>query len=274
MISVRLPRRLTPALMLAAAFSLPLAAEAHRAWILPAATSLSSDDAWVTFDAAISNDIFHPDYHAMSAAGITATAPDGSEAPLENIHTGKHRSNFDLNLTQRGTYRISSAGKFVIASWEENGERKRWRGDASQWRAAVPADAADLRITESARRLETYVTAGAPTETVFKPGNNGLELVPVTHPNDLFAGEEATFQLLIDGKPAAALTVEVIAGGMRYRNQQDEMTTTTDQQGRFSVTWPAAGMYWLNAELEDDQASIPNATRRASFTGTFEVLPQ
>lgn len=273
MISARLPRRLAPALILAAA-SLPLAAEAHRAWILPAATSVSSDGAWITFDAAISNDIFHPDYHAMSAAGITATAPDGSNAPLENIHTGKHRSNFDLHLTQRGTYRISSAGKFVIASWEENGERKRWRGDAAEWREAVPADAASLRITEAARRLETYVTAGAPTETVFKPDNSGLELVPVTHPNDLFASETATFQLLIDGKPAAGLAVEVIAGGMRYRNQQDEMTATTDDNGRFSVTWPTAGMYWLSAELEDDQASIPNATRRASFTGTFEVLPQ
>lgn len=269
-----LSRGLIPALVLAATLNLPLAAEAHRAWLLPAATSLSSNNAWVTFDAAISNDIFHPDYHAMPTDGITATAPDGSEAPLENIHTGRHRSSFDLNLAQRGTYRISAAGSVVIASWDENGERKRWRGDASQWRTAVPADAANLRIIESARRLETYVTAGAPTETVFKPGNSGLELVPVTHPNDLFAGEDATFQLLIDGKPAAALAVEVIAGGMRYRDQQDEMTTTTDQQGRFSITWPAAGMYWLNAELEDDRASIPNARRRASFTGTFEVLPQ
>lgn len=268
------PRHLAPALALVAACGLPLAAEAHRAWILPAATSLSSDDAWVTFDAAISNDIFHPDYHAMSAAGIIAVAPDGSKVPLENIHAGRHRSNFDLNLTQRGTYRITLAGQSVIASWEEDGERKRWRGDAGQWRKAVPADAAQLRITEIARRLETYVTAGAPTETVFQPDNSGLELVPVTHPNDLFTGEEATFQLLIDGKPAAGLAVEVVAGGMRYRNQQDEITTTTDNNGRFNIAWPAAGMYWLNAELEDDKASIPNATRRASFTGTFEVLPQ
>ena len=41
------------------ACSLPLVANAHRAWVLPAATVLSGENAWVTFDAAVSNDIFH-----------------------------------------------------------------------------------------------------------------------------------------------------------------------------------------------------------------------
>ncbi|KAF0810301.1 hypothetical protein A167_00982 [Alcanivorax sp. S71-1-4] len=266
--------RLLPVALAMAGLALPLTAQAHRAWIVPAATALSSDNPWVTFDAAISNDIFHPDYHAMPLTHLTVTAPDGSAAEIQNAHTGKYRSTFDLNLTQRGTYKVSSAGSFVIAMWEENGERKRWRGDADGLKDAIPAGADNVRIIESARRLETYVTAGAPTLEVFTPTGKGLELVPVTHPNDLFAGEEATFQLLIDGEPAAAAEVEVIPGGMRYRNQQDEITASTDKQGRFSLTWPAAGMYWLSAELQDDKSSIPNASRRASYTGTFEVLPQ
>jgi hypothetical protein len=49
----------------------------------------------------------------------------------------------------------------------------------------------------------------------------------------------------------------------------------TDAQGRFSVTWPDPGMYWLEATLEDDKTSIPQAKqRRVSYVATFEVLPQ
>jgi hypothetical protein len=37
---------------------LAVPAQAHRAWLLPSATVLSGTDAWVTVDAAISNDLF------------------------------------------------------------------------------------------------------------------------------------------------------------------------------------------------------------------------
>lgn len=43
-------------------------ASAHRAWILPGATVLSSEEPWVTFDAAISNDIFYTDYYPIALA--------------------------------------------------------------------------------------------------------------------------------------------------------------------------------------------------------------
>ncbi|WP_258079450.1 DUF4198 domain-containing protein, partial [Xanthomonas arboricola] len=43
-------------------------------------------------------------------------------------------------------------------------------------------------VSQSFNRVETFVTRGAPTTTVFKPAGKGIELVPVTHPNDLVAG--------------------------------------------------------------------------------------
>ena len=41
------------------------------------------------------------------------------------------------------------------------------------------------------------------------------------HFNDLFAGETSTFQVFIDGTPAAGLTFEIIRGDTRYRNAQE-----------------------------------------------------
>ena len=135
--------------------------------------------------------------------------------------------------------------------------------------------ATDIKIGESWNRNEIFVTAGEPTDTVLKPSGKGLELVPVTHPNDLVAGEPATFRFVVDGKPAAGLEIELIRGGTRYRNAQGEIKATTDAKGEISVTWPEAGMYWLETATTDSKTSVPQAKqRRLSYVGTFEVLPQ
>ncbi|MBE8717778.1 DUF4198 domain-containing protein [Cellvibrio polysaccharolyticus] len=268
------------ATVVAVSLALPLAAQAHRAWIVPAATVLSGDDPWVTFDAAISNDIFHADHAAMRLEGIKVTGPDGKAVELQNGATGKYRSTFDLNLSQRGTYKVFSASGGLNARWEtEEGERRFWppRGqtpDAAAFAKEVPAKAKNLEVSQSSRRMETFVTAGSPSETVLKPTNSGLELVPVTHPNDLFAGEKAEFGLIIDGKPAVGAKVTVIPGGMRYRNGQDAIEVETDKDGKFAITWPAAGLYWLSASYRDNQAKAPATSRSGSYVATFEVLPE
>ena len=123
--------------------------------------------------------------------------------------------------------------------------------------------------------METFVTNGPPNDTALKPSNTGLEMVPVTHPNDLYAGEEAKFRLLLDGMPAVGIEVEIVRGGTRYRNAQDEAKATTDADGEFAVTWPEAGMYWLEASSEDDNVTVPGAkSRRLGYIATLEVLPQ
>lgn len=265
---------------LALGVSLVLPAQAHRGWIVPSATVLSSDDAWVTFDAAISNTLFHPDHFPMRADGLVVTAPNGDNVEVENLHSGKYRTVFDLNLTQSGTYKIGTESEGLSARWvNDQGERQMWPGrgqtaDDAEFDQHVPSDARDLQVSYTARRMETFVTAGEPTDAVLKPTNRGLELLPATHPNDLFAGEEAEFQLLMEGEPAAGAKVTIIAGNMRYRNSQNETQLETDAEGTFSVTWPKPGMYWLSASYRDDKAVAPATVRSGSYVATFEVLPE
>jgi len=41
------------------------------------------------------------------------------------------------------------------------------------------------------------------------------------------------------------------------------------------VTWPEAGMYWLETGTEDKKTSVKQAAkRRLSYVATLEVLPQ
>lgn len=264
-------------LMLAlATASASFSAAAHKMWLLPSGTTFSGAEPWLTVDAAVSNDLFYFDHMPLGLDGLTITAPDGSPVQAQNAGTGKYRSVFDVALTQEGSYRVAIASDGLFASWEDqDGQRKRWRGTPADFAAKVPRDARNLQVWQNAMRVETFATHGAPTTTAFKPTGVGLELVPVTHPNDLFAGETASFRLVLDGKPAANLQVSVIRGDTRYRNAQEEIKVSTDAHGTFSVTWPQPGMYWLNASAEDAKTSLPQASqRRLSYVATLEVLPQ
>ncbi|MBB4125678.1 putative GH25 family protein [Xanthomonas translucens] len=262
-------------LAVAIAAVLPFSALAHKAWLQPSQTVLAGERPWITVDAAVSNDLFYFNHVPLRLDSLVITAPDGSAVQPQNPATGKYRSVFDVELVQTGTYRLALVNDGLFANWNENGQRKRWRGNAASFASEVPKDAKDLQVSQSLGRVETFVTNGAPNQTALKPSGRGLELVPVTHPNDLFAGEKATFKLHIDGKPAPGLEVEIVRGGTRYRNAQDELKLTTDAQGSFSVTWPEAGMYWLETTSEDTRTSLPQAKqRRLSYVATLEVLPQ
>lgn len=259
----------------ALAFCLPAAAaHAHGVWMLPSSTVLSKP-AYITVDGAAGNDKFHYNHAPLRMApdSFSATAPDGSTVAPENLMQGKLRTVFDLNLTQTGTYRLAVVNSGIMASWKEGEQTKRFRGNAEAFAKDVPAGAAELRVNEGSTRIESFVTVGKPTPV--EPTGRGLELVPVTHPNDLYAGETATFAFQVDGKPAAGLEVVIVRGGSRYRNQLDEMKLTTDAEGKISVTWPEPGQYWLDTDARDDRTTVAQAKeRRLSYIGTFEVLPQ
>ncbi len=285
-----------PVMILAgAALLAPLSLTAHRMWMLPSATVLSGADPWVTVDAAVSNELFYFDHVPMRLQNLIVLAPNGSPAKAENQNTGKYRSTFDVHLTETGTYRISVVNKGVMASYEENGQPKRWRGTEETFAKEVPANAKNLQVSRSNSRMDVFVTRGNPTETVLKPTGSGLELVPVTHPNDLVAGESATFGIALNGKPAEGISVSVIPGGIRYRDQLKEEKFTTDKDGKFTVAFKEPGMYWLNATHTETPRHAPEtslsadgspgggapqgpprqpAGNRFNYVVTLEVLPQ
>lgn len=262
-------------LTLALVAALPLTASAHKAWLLPSQTVLAGNDPWVTVDAAVSNDLFYFNHVPLRLNNLVITAPDGSQVEAENGATGKYRSVFDLQLQQQGTYRVAVVNQGLFASWQENGEPKRWRGSTATFASEVPAGAEGLRVSESVGRIETFVTNGAPNETALQATGKGIELLPITHPNDLYAGETAQFRVLMDGKPAEGLEFEIVRGGTRYRDAQDEMKATSNAKGEVSVTFEEPGMYWMETSSQDSKTSVPQAQqRRLSYVATLEVLPQ
>lgn len=294
-------RALTLSLALAAALSAPMGVQAHRAWLLPSGTVFSGQDPWVSVDAAVSNDIFFADHNAGSLDQLVVTGPNGQPVQAENAAKGRYRSVFDVKLAQPGTYRIALVSDGLMASFKVGNETKRVRGSKAELAEAIPANATELRVTQASNRVETFVTSGKPTTDNLKPTGVGIELVPVTHPTDLVAGEAATFRFLDGGKPAVGYAVTVILAGKRYRSELGEMSLTTDADGKVSIKWPAAGMYWLNvtparpaggpggpgegggpggaggpgmARPDAGPAgTLEQPTRRSNYSVTLEVLP-
>ena len=245
--SMTLRVRFLAGLVAVAAVAAPLGAQAHRAWILPSFTVLSGDDPWVGIDGAISNELFYPDHRPMQPASLKVLDPDGVESAVQNATVGKFRTTFDLQLAKPGTYKVFTS--------------------------------------TGASRNETFITRGSPTTGALKPTGVGLELQPVTHPNDLVAGEAAKFIFLRDGKPASGLEVTILPGESRYRDNPGEIKVTTAADGSFSVKWPEPGYYWMNATIplpaeEAAPAPAPAAgapaaparRRGISYTATFEVM--
>jgi len=260
--------------------TLALNAHAHKPWLLPSSTVVESKDAWVTVDAAISEGLFDIDHMPLKLDGLVATGPDGAQLKLENVNVGKLRSTFDLHLAKAGTYKVSLVQQSVIASYKDaNGEAKRFRGSEEAFAKEVPANAAELKVSRNYSRLETFVSTGTPDMAVFKPTGVGLELVPVTHPNDMRAGEKATWRFLLDGKPAANQAFSLIPGGVRYRGTLGEIRRNADANGEATFELPAAGMYMLTTSwpvaAPSAQGQPPQmAPRRVSYAATVEILPQ
>jgi uncharacterized GH25 family protein len=263
-------------LLLSIALLLPCAAQAHKPWLAPSKTVLNVGQ-WITVDAGVSTDPFVKDHNPGRVDNLVITAPDGSVVSPENVATGKLRSVFDLQLQQAGTYRIAIVNSGITAIWDDGGQRQMWppRGQvfsAEGFAKEVPKEAKDLRVTQSLSRLETFATAGKPSDGALKATGKGLELQPITAVNDLYVGEPAKFRLLLDDKPAAGVVIEAIADGVRYRNSAQEIETKTGADGVFSLEWPQPGLYWISASVQDEKAEKPAKQRRISYTATLEVL--
>jgi uncharacterized GH25 family protein len=267
-------------------------AAAHRAWLLPSTAVLSGTDQWVTVDAAISNDLFYPDHFPMPTDRIKVWAPDGSEAAIQNAATGRYRSTFDVKVDKPGTWKIGTEQASVMGSfkvgdveWRVGGRRGPPRAPGAAAPAGarperpsvasaaeIPANATDVKLTETIARNQVFVTAGAPTTEVFRPTGKGLELQPITHPDALVSDEPAQFRFLVDGKPAAGVKVEVVPGNKKFREAEGATTVTTGADGVARIAWPMPGVYWMSASLTDAKSGVPRATeRRMTYVSTLEV---
>ncbi|WNO54042.1 DUF4198 domain-containing protein [Stakelama saccharophila] len=263
------------ALILPAVALFATSADAHRRWLLPSATILSGDRETVSVDAAVANGLFYFEHHALGLDDLTVTGPDGKAVKPDIMGSGAYRSVFDVPLDKQGTYRIALASDGMFGSYMLNGERHRWHGSAAEAKTAIPDGASEVHLVPVTNRVETFATLGAPSDTALQPTGRGIEMVPVTHPNDLIAGEPAKLRFLEDGKPASGLEVQFIKGGTRYRDEAGVKRLTADADGVVTLSADDPGMYFLEAEDRPERGAGDTGAdaRRLYYSVVLEFMP-
>jgi len=262
----------------------------HDRFILPSHTVLSGDDGqMVSLVASVSNDMFHPDRAfgdngkgivEPSLKGFFATlhpqiiGPDGKIDKTNIWQAFSRFSAGDLELKTSGTYRVAqvSLPHLITFFQKADGTRGRISGPDPK----IPEGATDIKTYLSSSRVETFVTLNKPTREALKPTGEGLEFGGDSHPNDLFANEEASFQLYYQGKPLPQpASIKVELGGTRHRNQRNPIKLETDEKGAFNITFPEAGFYLLKASLSFPGEEGSNIEENsASLFLTLEVFPE
>jgi hypothetical protein len=192
----------------------------------------------VTVEASFTEHFFIPDV-VMKSDTFQAVGPDGVSRPLTPTYF-KDLTVMEADTPGDGTWRISS------------GERVGRTADAALVKGVwvffdpekgAPAGSSPVKMT-SLTKSEVYVSRGKPSDKALAPTGKGLEFHALTHPNEIYAGQDARFELLLDGKPVAGQRISIRTTGQEEDDDGTKgPTATTDAQGRFAFKPATPGIY-------------------------------
>lgn len=304
MLSTIKSRLSTPHLSLALSFLLgicPQLSHAHSAspYLLPEQFDIKNNT--TSLQSAITIEKFYSP-NRNYATRFFSTSPDGSQQEIKPVATLERFTLLDLITTQDGTYRIKTADEHssVIdyAKVDDRWLRVRTERPATPTPAAtmteektaatpprprrfvyadeLPSNAQKSK-TEVTQLAETYLSKNAPS-AVVKATGKGLELIPITHPNEIFVGEGFEFIVHFDGKPLPKQELELYRGAGAYdqAKTQDLGHVYTDEQGRAKLDFQdTAGIYLLFTQYPpaSNDASKQPPTRLYNYGLTLQATP-
>ncbi|MEC7120830.1 MAG: DUF4198 domain-containing protein [Pseudomonadota bacterium] len=267
----RLRHALTIASMLASATLLPNIGHAHTAspFLMPEQFDTKHDN--ITLQSGITVEKYYVPSRNYSST-FQYTRPDGTTESISKTADFQRFSVLEIDTPTDGTYHVQSAKtpssqiKFV----QVDGRWLRIR-DQRPVATTSPNTATAATPSTTPRRFifadeikpdmpthhvnviqlaETYISKGAPTP-LAKPTGKGFEIVPITHPNEVYASEAFEFLAQYDGKPLADLELEAYQGSGTYdqTSTKDLGHFKTDAQGKVSIPLNnIAGVYLISTQ--------------------------
>ena len=180
--------------------------------------------------------------------------------------------NSGMNLEKPASFQVFFDGKAesLLTGLQEKKERGfvTWQGEYTIKRPGLYAFIMEPRPYFEKEEdcfivhiTKTYVSAFGGGEDWDKPLGLKAEIVPLTDPNALYAGNVFQGRVLQNGKPVPGATVEVEwypgegrKGEAAYENMLTH-TVKADDSGIFTFAAPRAG-WWGFAALLEDEAKI------------------
>ena len=254
----------TRCVLLFAALTAVLPAQAHQQWLAPNFFYEPGDRAWLSFDHTFGDRRFRPSSGPGSYYRWWVVGPDGLKRPVPFIFLGKTRTVGEVELENAGTYRLEGAEEQM--AWtliRDDGEEK--------WHPGSRANFAGADIVRSRtyfNKALTYISLVSQDRAAVAASGDPLEVVFVNHPNELAVGQSFEVRVLASGGPLNAQAVHLFPEG---GSAHDEATAscTTDAKGLCSFTVGAAGRFLLVTSTRGDH---PKGADTDGFSHSVSVM--
>ncbi|MCH2056980.1 MAG: DUF4198 domain-containing protein [Thalassotalea sp.] len=252
------------------------ASNAHDIYIWPSFFAVDTDKPKsITVDITASHTTFRPDF-SMPSNGVKVFGADGKQVRrVGSFYQGAQRSTFDMKVEEPGTYALvyergpSYFSRYTVGKRETE---KRLRASKSAAKQQMPKNGKNLETTKYFTIAMSYLTNGAPTDTVLAPKNTGFELVPVTHPSDYVTGEDIEIQALFNGEPVKDLDFTIEKEGPQYQEEPLVLELKSDNDGMINFSLEEGGRFMLKVyhkKTSDDVEADFDITR---VYYAFEVI--
>ena len=169
----------------------------------------------------------------MPVDALVVSGPDGQPVAPQNVAKGKH--------AQQLRSRAAPAGHVSHRGRRRHGDgalgRRRQaealaRHARRKWRPAFPPNAAKLEVEQMQRRVETFVSVGHADAKLKAQRARASSSCRSRIPTISTRAKRRSSVSCSTASRRRISTVEIIAGGTRYRDAPDEMHFKTDAEWR------------------------------------------
>jgi uncharacterized GH25 family protein len=238
---------------------------AHTPYLTPFTFEASSRGV-VTLDASFAEKFFVPEL-AFNNSIYTVVTPKGKTVNPDSLVKMNLRMVVEHTLKDEGTYRFSTGKRLgrIFKVYELDGKRQSLENPTDP----IPKGGKLLSFFQSLTMAETYVSKGGPNNKALKAYNEGLELVAVSHPNELFVDDTLSMVSQFNGKPLAGLKIDIFQANDQFSNDKPDLTLTSSTKGEFKFTPEKKGVYLLRAR---HRSQAPKGSPAPQISNTYTLV--
>ena len=235
----------------------------HQQWILPNFFYTDRESPWLGMEHTWGDQRFVSGHG--SGTLLSLIHPQGWRMGRpSSIFLGQTRTVGEIELREPGTYRIETDRPAqYVAEIEVDGKRT--------WVSKSKDQLPDAKIIQSQHRWSqtvTFVTVKEYTQAVLEATGALLEIVPLTHPNQIFVGKPFAVRVLSRAQSVPDQEVQVYSE--MDSGHDTKLATVTDADGECELIFPSPGRYLLTTNLGQD-AKDPSHANVDIFSASMLV---